>query len=111
MLRFAGNGPASFALLAIALLTGLLGGYMIASPARKVELCTFPFNIPGHPNDHAYPPSQNTAHPDQEAGGSLLTSDDLHLKALRSMVVGTRGYYARDYSMGLGWNNVSHSVS
>lgn len=112
MLRFARNGPSSFAFLAIALLTGLLGGYMLASPERKDGLCIFPFDAPSYPNNHAYPePSQNTVHPHQSASGSLLASDDLDLEALRSIVTGTRGYYARDFSMGLGWNNVSYSAS
>lgn len=114
MLRFARSGPAPFMFLAIALLTGLFGGYMLASPPRKAELCSFPFDTPSTPSNHAYPetiPSQNTAHSDQSASGSLLVSDDLDIETLRSMVTGTRGYYARDYSMGLGWNNVSHSVS
>ncbi|KAH0830351.1 hypothetical protein J3R83DRAFT_1745 [Lanmaoa asiatica] len=114
MLRLARNGPISFALLAIALLTGLLGGYMLASPAHKAELCTFPFDTPSTPSNYSYPkasPHQDTARPDQPAEGSLLVNDDFDLKALHSMVTGTRGYYARDYSMGLGWNNVSHFAS
>jgi hypothetical protein len=110
MLRLARNGPASFTLLAIALLTGLLGGYLLASPPPKAEFCTLPFDSP----DHVYPgtsPSQHTPQPLQSAEGSLLASDDLGLEALRSIVAGTRGYYARDYSMHLGWNNVSHYPS
>ena len=108
MSRFTRNGPASFAFLAIALLTGLFGGYLLASPPHNAELCTFPFDTPNNP---VYPEtfsSQNTAH---VVEGSLLVSDDLDLEVLRSIVAGSRGYYARDYSMGLGWNNVSHSAS
>ena len=111
MLRLARHGPTSFTLLAIALLTGLLGGYLLASPPRKAESCTFPFDTLPTPQDRVYPetfPSQHTPQPPQSAEGSLLVSDDLDLEALRSIVAGTRGYYARDYSMGLGWNNVSH---
>ena len=35
-----------------------------------------------------------------------LQSEELDLEALRAIVSRTRGYYARDYSMTLGWNNV-----
>lgn len=108
MFRLARNGPASLALLAIALLSGLLGGYMLASPPHNAELCTFPFDTQ---NGHVYPESSPLQYTSRPAEGSLLASDDLDLEALRSIVAGTRGYYARDYSMGLGWNNVSHSAS
>ncbi|KAF8558511.1 hypothetical protein OG21DRAFT_1404996 [Imleria badia] len=80
---------------------------MLASPAHKAELCTLPFDTP---NNRVYPettPSQSTAHPPE---GPLLVSDDLDLEALRSLVAGTRGYYARDYSMGLGWNNMRYII-
>jgi len=110
MPRMARNGSGSFTLLAITLLTGLLGGYILGSPLRKAELCTF--GTPTIPNGHVYPEtssSQNTTQPVESAEGSLLASDDLDLEALRSLTAGTRGYYARDYSVGLGWNNVSHS--
>lgn len=107
------NGPTSFAFLAIALLTGLFGGYMLAGPPRGTELCTLPFDTFNAPFDHSFP--QNipppSADPSYQSGDeSLLVSDDLDLEELRSMVTGTRGYYARDYSMNLGWNNVSHPV-
>jgi hypothetical protein len=35
-------------------------------------------------------------------------SEDLGLETLRDMVARTKGYWARDYSLQLGWNNVSH---
>lgn len=110
MLRFARNGPVSFALLAIALVTGLLGGYILTSPAHKTALCTSPFDTPGIPFEHETTSFPNTAQPHQSHEGSLLVSDDLDLEALRSIVTSTRGYYARDYSMGLGWNNVRYSA-
>lgn len=113
ILLFARNGPVSFLLLAVALVTGLLCGYMLTSPAHKTELCTFPFDFSGAPTNHVYPDTStlpNTIQPHQSAEGSLLVSDDLDLEALRSIVTSTRGCYARDYSMGLGWNNVGRST-
>jgi hypothetical protein len=32
--------------------------------------------------------------------------DSLHLEELRDLVAKTTGYFVRDYSLGLGWNNV-----
>lgn len=32
------------------------------------------------------------------------------LEFLREMVAGTKGYFARDYSLGLGWNNVRYII-
>lgn len=35
-----------------------------------------------------------------------LTAEELELKYLTDMVAKTNGFYARDYSLWLGWNNV-----
>lgn len=35
-----------------------------------------------------------------------LTSDELALEQIRDIVAPTRGFYSRDYSIHLGWNNV-----
>ncbi|KAG6379179.1 hypothetical protein JVT61DRAFT_11621 [Boletus reticuloceps] len=112
MFKLAKNGPASFTLLAVAVLTGVLGGYMLASPPRNAELCNFPFDTPSTPTDHVYPETPSSQITPQPAQGSLLVpvSDDLDLEALRSIVAGTRGYYTRDYSLGLGWNNMRYII-
>lgn len=36
--------------------------------------------------------------------------DHLELEELRDLVAQTKGYFVRDYSLGLGWNNVSHII-
>lgn len=36
-------------------------------------------------------------------------SDELPLEYLTDMISKTNGFYARDYSLWLGWNNVCHS--
>jgi hypothetical protein len=36
--------------------------------------------------------------------------DDKNLGELRTMIATTRGYYARDWSLGLGWNNMRYIV-
>jgi hypothetical protein len=38
------------------------------------------------------------------------TSEELSLETLRDMVARTKGYWARDYSLYLGWNNASKTI-
>lgn len=42
--------------------------------------------------------------------GQLVVADEdeWSIDKIRKMVEGTKGYYVRDYSLGLGWNNVGH---
>jgi hypothetical protein len=47
----------------------------------------------------------STSHASDEAPSYL--SDVLSLEQLRDIVATTRGFFARDYSLNLGWNNVS----
>ncbi|KIJ63298.1 hypothetical protein HYDPIDRAFT_29556 [Hydnomerulius pinastri MD-312] len=113
MLRLARNGPASFALLAVALVTGLLGGFVLSSSGSKADLCPLPFDTLSPTSGHDYPIS---SHAPISSGSShyseslLLDNDELDLEALRTLVAGTRGYYARDYSMALGWNNMRYII-
>jgi hypothetical protein len=37
----------------------------------------------------------------------IADEDEWTMDRIRKMVEGTKGYYVRDYSLGLGWNNVS----
>jgi hypothetical protein len=48
------------------------------------------------------PPSQPTP-----TSSSRTEFDVLTVEQIRDIVVRTRGFYSRDYSLGLGWNNVS----
>ncbi|KAH7890025.1 hypothetical protein F5I97DRAFT_1800529 [Phlebopus sp. FC_14] len=110
MLRLARNGPASFALLAAALVTGLLGGFVLSSSGRKADLCQLPFDTLSPISDDDYP---ITSHPPNTAPHSealFLDRDELDVEALQSIVSSTRGYYARDYSMALGWNNMRYII-
>ncbi|KAF9228706.1 hypothetical protein BS17DRAFT_772382 [Gyrodon lividus] len=111
MLRLTRSGPASFALLAVALVTGILGGFFISSSGPKSDLCPIPFvpPIPGHDYPTTSHPSIPST-PYHYSESSLLDNEELPLEALQSIVAGTRGYYARDYSMGLGWNNMRYII-
>jgi hypothetical protein len=47
-----------------------------------------------------------TSHPSPSPSPSPI-SDVLTVEQIRDIVAPTRGFFARDYSLGLGWNNVS----
>ena len=49
--------------------------------------------------------------PSSTSRSSSPVSDVLTLEQIRDIVAPTRGFFSRDYSMHLGWNNVSVSVS
>jgi len=53
-------------------------------------------DAPAPPNSASSPPPSHTPVPD------VLT-----LEQIRDIVASTRGFFSRDYSLGLGWNNVS----
>lgn len=98
LLRFTRNGP-SVALLAIALVSGLLGGFVLSTSSLRLDLCPMPLDALNGISDTFHPPTHDSVIPS-------LQSEELDLEALRAIVSRTRGYYARDYSMTLGWNNV-----
>lgn len=56
------------------------------------------------PTSNEAPSSSPTSN---KAPSSLSNSDDLSLEQIRDIVAPTRGFFTRDYSLYLGWNNVS----
>ncbi|THH21521.1 hypothetical protein EW146_g25 [Bondarzewia mesenterica] len=76
------------------------------------------------PPPHAFPdtlvlegPSLSTSSPVPLASEIAIPlvppqpqSDELDLEELRDMVSGTKGFFARDYSLGLGWNNMRYII-
>lgn len=98
VLRFTRNGP-SVALLAIALVSGLLGGFILSTSSRRLDFCPMPLDSPNGTPDTSHAPTHSPTIPSSQ-------SEEIGLEALQAIVSKTRGYYARDYSMTLGWNNV-----
>ncbi len=91
----------SFFLVGIIFYMALLSphGPLLLSSSDPYE----PFQLSSNkstPTNHA--PSSNTS---DEAPSSL--SDVLSLEQVRDIVAPTRGFFTRDYSLNLGWNNVS----
>jgi hypothetical protein len=96
--RLARTGASTFAALGLAALAGTL-----------VYFFYFSFNPR---SEHVFPLPIDTA---AEHASFILNSpmtipdgENLSLEQLRSLVARTKGYWARDYSLHLGWNNVSH---
>ncbi|KAF8328121.1 uncharacterized protein EI90DRAFT_2926732 [Cantharellus anzutake] len=72
-----------------------------------------PTDIVTHQPPSTGPCSTDTAHPYTRPGlGQYITpdEDEWTLERIRTMVSKTKGYYARDYSLGLGWNNMRYIV-
>lgn len=51
-------------------------------------------------------PSSTSVLPSSTPTSSSVDSEELTMDELRDMVSSTKGFLARDYSLGLGWNNV-----
>jgi hypothetical protein len=101
VLRLARNGYSSCFSLALAVLAGILIGF-----------CLSPFNRPpryGHPPPRD-PPNENTLSIPPSAI-AIPDTEYLSVETLRNTVARTKGYWARDYSLHLGWNNVSDRPS
>jgi hypothetical protein len=111
--RLTRKGAPTFVTVALAALVGLLVGYSLSSfTSRQDYGHILP---PPAPNP---PPAASILHPPPLAPPITTPvidthpddSDYLDLDALRQMVARSKGYWARDYSLHLGWNNVSISA-
>ena len=54
-----------------------------------------------------HPTAETTVPDDPSPPTSFPVSDVLTLEQIKDIVATTRGFFSRDYSLGLGWNNVS----
>jgi hypothetical protein len=81
----------------ILVLAGILIGFTVFSIPSREYLRFLPASqrrpAQDHPTPKPVPPIHN--------------ADVLDLEALRDLVATTRGFWARDWSLHLGWNNVS----
>jgi hypothetical protein len=96
--RLTRKGAPTFVTVALAALVGLLVGYSISSYTLRPDY--------GRVTQLPPPLSQPIAAPTVDPHDS----DYLDLEALGQMVARSKGYWARDYSLHLGWNNVSATV-
>jgi hypothetical protein len=75
-----------------------------ARPNHPQRVHTDPSVFP--PATHAYPSPTSTDMP-HEPPSPPPASAELTLEQIRDIVATSRGFFSRDYSLHLGWNNVS----
>ncbi|KAH7913488.1 hypothetical protein BJ138DRAFT_1111447 [Hygrophoropsis aurantiaca] len=89
-------------LIALGIVTGLIGGYHLTqgfTPSfmyRKLGPDSW-----SHATNHQAPPHILT---------SYVPDEELDLDSLRGIAAKTNGFYARDYSLWLGWNNMRYII-
>jgi hypothetical protein len=126
--RLCQSGAVAFAWITLVCLCGAFLALFLSvfrSPPPDGRLFAWPFSRPGQPGlkfDNTRPPVSpasphvspvsspvSPAPPLVSAAPPQRKHDDDHLdlEELRDLVAQTKGYFARDYSLGLGWNNVS----
>ena len=79
-----------------------------ALPAEQIPLLTDP-RIPTRPHEHTRPSRPSSDHVSFANPVEYITDyHHLELEALHEMVGRTKGFFVRDWSLHLGWNNVRH---
>lgn len=101
---FRGNNSSVPSLVGVAILVGILVGFGLSTVGYGAKFQFITQSLPGLTtlseevvwlNETFYDPTHNPPNP-----------EELELKYLSDMVAKTNGFYARDYSLWLGWNNV-----
>lgn len=77
---------------------------LLHSPLSSTSALPSSTSVP--PSSTTPVPSSTSALPSSTPTPSPDDSDELTMDELRDMVSSTKGFLARDYSLGLGWNNV-----
>lgn len=88
-----------------AAITGVLFNLLLFrfySPQNSALIVNEPINNEDHCASQAVPSSVPTV----PSTSVHWQANDKSLNELRDMVAKTKGYYGRDWSLGLGWNNV-----
>lgn len=93
------SGAPTFTALGLAALAGTLIWFIYFSSNRRSEY-GFPLPVETAPEHSSFILNPPITIPDGE---------NPSLEELKSIVGRTKGYWARDYSLHLGWNNVSHA--
>jgi len=107
--RLCRSGTLTFALITAACLSGVFLLALVLSvhdwsPSIGL-LSVLPLDSPGQPEQpfNTAPPQVSLPRPQRKHD-----DDHLDLEEIRDLVAKTKGYFVRDYSLGLGWNNVRY---
>ena len=109
------NGVLGTAIFSTVILVGLVYYLALFTPRGDLLFRGFAWNGPSqHPNPaYASTSLSSSALPSPTPTVATpwfppptLAPDELTLEQIRNIVTPTRGFYSRDYSVHLGWNNV-----
>jgi len=105
------NGVIRTAIVSTVILVGLIFHVTLLTPHAHILSRLSDWNgLSQHPNPvYASTSLSSSASPSPTPTVTtpwFLTPDDLTLEQIRDIVTPTRGFYPRDYSVHLGWNNV-----
>jgi len=89
------------------ILVGLIFYMAVLSPYGPLLLSSPESYGPFQLDANSTQQSSNKSTPTNHASSPLNLDDDLSLEQIRDIVAPTRGFFARDYGLHLGWNNVS----
>jgi hypothetical protein len=95
---FRGNDISVPSLVGVAILVGILVGFSLSTIGYGAKFQFLGQSLPALSEEVVLYP-EAAPHPAQ-------SDAELGLKYLTDMVAKTNGFYARDYSLWLGWNNV-----
>ena len=98
---FRDNSASVSSLVGVAILVGILVGFSLSTIGYGAKFQFLGQSLPALSEEVVLYPGASP-HPAQSDG-------ELELKYLTDMVAKTNGFYARDYSLWLGWNNVCGS--
>lgn len=106
---FRGNNSSVSSLVGVAILVGVLVGFGLSTVGYGVKFQFLSQSLPGLTtlSEEVVWLNKTFQHPHPTQ--SSPTAEELELKYLSDMVAKTNGFYARDYSLWLGWNNVCGS--
>jgi hypothetical protein len=123
------NGLFRTLIFSACILIGLIGymtlltpqGSLLTTPLDWYSLCkadpNYPESMQTEPSSfthitHPLPSPTSADIPQTELPPPFPALDELTLEQIRDIVAPTRGFYSRDYSLYLGWNNVSvHGIA
>ena len=101
VLRHGRSGIPGVVFVALAIMAGVFICVTVSAFYRRPQYVHRLPSPPGTTIEHVA--SMSTSTPAEPNG----TGEDLSLEELRKVVSQSKGYWARDYSLNLGWNNVS----
>ncbi|KIJ61486.1 hypothetical protein HYDPIDRAFT_96607 [Hydnomerulius pinastri MD-312] len=95
-------------LIAAAIFIGILAGFGLTTlgfgPGVQLRTQPLPENVVITPDHDVTPLDESSHDPPQSPAG------DQELQYLKDIVARTNGFYARDYSLWLGWNNMRYII-